>query len=263
MTYKVDLPLSVMASGKKKFLINLNAYRNAHYFTLNGAKISFKEEIYSQLMNLPSFGKVRLIYHLYPGSNRDLDVSNLCSIADKFFSDALVEAGKIEDDNYNFIPEISFKFIAVDKTNPRIEVLIEELEPMQIILGEDEINAAVEQYVRNQINIIEGQELSFDFKAARGDHGMTATVSIGAMKPANPTPAPTAPTKLQEPTSPTVPVTGTAPTQAAPASMTNGPTGNPSEPVKPPVTMNGPADTAEAKPVEETGTPGSIFNLKS
>ena len=253
--YLINLPLSVDISSKKKFLINLNAYRNEHYISLNKAKIVFKEVINTQIKNLPIFGKVRLHYYLFPKTNRELDVNNICSVADKFFCDALVEAGKITDDNYKYIPSSTFTFGHVDKENPRVEVYLEELEPMQIILGEEEINAAVEAYVRNQINIADGQQLSFDFKAARGDHAMTATVSIGGTKPVAATAPQTAPQKLSEPTSPTVPVTGTAPTQAAPATtLTNGPTGNPSTPVEQP----------KAEPVkEEPSASGSIFNLKS
>lgn len=248
--YKVDLPLSVWVSDKKKFLINLNAYRNEHYYSLNKAKVVFKEEIYSQLKNLPLFGKVRLHYILYPGSKRELDIMNICSVADKFFCDALVEAGKLPDDNYNYLTGITIKIGSIDKTNPRVEVYIEELDKMQITLEENEINEAIEQYVRGQISIKENQVLNFDFKAARGDHGMTATVSIQNGK--------ASPSALSA--SPVGAATGTptAPTQPIPPT----PTATPTAPTTTP-TPAAAATQIKAEPVKENPTPQGIVPVQA
>lgn len=70
---------------------------------------------------------------------------------------------------------------------------------MQITLNSEEISEAVESYVRSQINIADGQEIDIDFKAGRGDNGMTATLDIRPARPnkkkftrttAKPAPAP-------------------------------------------------------------------------
>lgn len=127
--YKIDLPIKVPVSKKRNFSLNMNTYRNAHYQTLNKAKVIFKEMISPFLGDLPCFNKVELTYILYPGTKHLQDISNICCVADKFFCDAMTETGKWEDDNYTVIGKVSYLFGSVDKENPRIEVYIKEVEP--------------------------------------------------------------------------------------------------------------------------------------
>lgn len=186
--YIVHLPLAVKPS-KKWFYVNLNQYRNYHPFLLNKAKVMYKEVIQRQLQKLPVFSKVRLTYTYYPRDKRESDLGNVCSVHDKFFSDALVEAGKLHDDNHKYIPEINFRRGVIDKQHPRVEVLIEEIgkmqqqpeteqDQMQITLDEHEIHDAIRSYVRGQINIAEGQQIEIDMKAGRAENGFTATLNI-------------------------------------------------------------------------------------
>jgi hypothetical protein len=49
---------------------------------------------------------------------------------------------------------------------------------MQVILSQDEIISALEQYVRNQISIKDGQTILIDLKAGRGENGFTANLDI-------------------------------------------------------------------------------------
>ena len=58
----INLPYSIPV-GKKdnKFYVNLNQYRNAHYHTLNSAKITFKELISDQVKQLPKFNIIKEI----------------------------------------------------------------------------------------------------------------------------------------------------------------------------------------------------------
>lgn len=127
MIYKVQSPLSVEITKKKRFTLNLNNYRNASYFLLNIAKKNYKQAVLPQLKQLPHFNKIKLTYVFYPNSRRRYDISNVCSIVDKFFSDALVESGHLDDDNYNYLPDVLYCFGSIDKDNPRVEILIEEL----------------------------------------------------------------------------------------------------------------------------------------
>ncbi|MGL5580959.1 MAG: hypothetical protein ACRDCE_08365 [Cetobacterium sp.] len=120
-------PTRVLKSAKQFFVLNLNQYRNTHYQSLNKAKVNFKELMKEQISTLPTFNRIRITYTIYPESKRLCDVSNISSIVDKFFSDALVELGKLPDDNYLYLPEVNYRFGAIDKTNPRVEILIEEL----------------------------------------------------------------------------------------------------------------------------------------
>ena len=105
----------------------MNQYRNAHYHTLNKAKQNFHDMVIPSLKSLPVLTKISLIYTLFPPSKRDLDVANICSIVDKFFSDTLVSSGRIIDDNFKVLPNITYRFGSIDKTNPRVEVTIEQL----------------------------------------------------------------------------------------------------------------------------------------
>lgn len=174
----IYLPLSVQVTKKKPFILNLNVYRNAHYQTLNKAKALFKEAIWNQLMDLPVMGRIKLTYTLYPGSAREVDVANVCSIQDKFFCDALVEAKKLPDDNYKFLPTTQFQFGEIDRKNPRVEVEIEEIDPMQVILNQADLDEAVQRYVRSQINISEDTEIAVTY-AGQVTKELSATLSFG------------------------------------------------------------------------------------
>lgn len=108
----------------KEMILNLNKYRNAHYFRLNNSKRSYKSIMKEQIEALPLFNKISLTYTVFLGSKREVDISNICSIVDKYFCDALVELGKLPGDNYKFIQEVSYKFGGIDKDNPRVEINI-------------------------------------------------------------------------------------------------------------------------------------------
>lgn len=127
--YLVRLPLHIDLPKKKskdeRFLLNLNVYRNAHFYKLNQAKELYENQVEELIKHLPEMEKINLTYVLYLGSNRSADVSNICSIVDKFFCDALVAAKKIEDDNYKVISSVSYQFGDIDKNDPRVEVWVQ------------------------------------------------------------------------------------------------------------------------------------------
>ena len=119
MTF-VTLPLEVYYSEKKKFILNLNNYRNAHYRVLSIAKKVYTENLVERIKDYSRFDDpVSLEYIYYAKSNRRLDVSNPCSIIDKFTCDALVKAEIIEDDSFKQIKKVSYVFGGVDKHNLR------------------------------------------------------------------------------------------------------------------------------------------------
>lgn len=96
--------------------------------TLNKAKVNFKLEMEEQIRALPIFKKVRLTYVMYPATKHLTDVGNVCSVVDKFFADALVELGKLPDDNYLYVPELAFRMGSIDREQPRVEIFIEEID---------------------------------------------------------------------------------------------------------------------------------------
>lgn len=130
---KIDLPLSVTLPRKKgngkKVMLNINEYRNAYWRILNDAKHMYVDVVRDALpidggkwLDDPPY---RFTYTLFPRDARRLDVSNACSIIDKFAADALVHLHVIEDDNYQIIPVTVYQFGEVDKARPRCELKIE------------------------------------------------------------------------------------------------------------------------------------------
>lgn len=49
---------------------------------------------------------------------------------------------------------------------------------MQITLNQEEIELALDNFVRSRISVSDGQDIVFDLKAGRGDNGFTATLEI-------------------------------------------------------------------------------------
>ncbi len=123
-------PLRVPKSKKKDFILNINQYRNAHWIVLNNSKVAFKDimdERYPDEYELFN-GKVKTIYTIFGGTNHKFDLPNVCSIVQKYFEDWLVSKGIIKDDNVSIVINCEYRFGGVDKTNPRAEITIENME---------------------------------------------------------------------------------------------------------------------------------------
>lgn len=116
--------LSLGKNKKETFSLNLNVYRNAHFYKLNAAKVKFKELVRPMIEQLPQLNCCGILYEVYAPTSREFDINNVCSVVDKFFCDALVELGKLPDDNYKHLTEITSRFGGIDKTNPRVDVTI-------------------------------------------------------------------------------------------------------------------------------------------
>ena len=127
----LNSPLRVMLPRKnmpdKSWILNLNNYRNAPHFLLNDTKKLYKAAMEEQINQLPRMEKVAVRFTMFPGTRHKTDTPNVCSIHDKYFMDALVTAGKLEDDHSEFYVETSYKPGHVDKDNPRVEIEIYEL----------------------------------------------------------------------------------------------------------------------------------------
>ena len=122
---KIVLPLEVYYSKNKKFILNLNNYRNAHYRILSNSKKIYTDNLIPELKELSRFTEpVTLTYTYYAKTKRRLDISNPCSIIDKFTCDALVKAGVLKDDSFEQVNKVVYKFGGFDKENPRCELLI-------------------------------------------------------------------------------------------------------------------------------------------
>lgn len=119
----ITCPLFVMV-GRKRVALNLGVYRNLHHQVNAKAKINFKQEVFNQVARLPKMGVIDIEYTLFVKDKRRMDVANVCSIVDKYFSDVLVMAGKIDDDDYDHVRKVSYAFGGIDRGNPRVEAKI-------------------------------------------------------------------------------------------------------------------------------------------
>lgn len=127
--WTIALPLGVQLSTNKWFPLNLNHYRNTHYRDLNKAKELFAQRVLPLVQDLPKLERVAIGYSLYIRDKRRVDLNNVISIVDKFFSDVLVEAGKLEDDHCRILSMTGSRFGGIDFDYPRVDATIQLIGP--------------------------------------------------------------------------------------------------------------------------------------
>ena len=111
-----------------KILVGMNWYRNAHYRNSNLVKQHYHKLIHSKVTQSQKLkDKYMVSYMLYP-SNANCDLMNVVSVIDKFLNDALQDSGIVVNDNIKFYKHMIATIKEIDKINPRIEIIIEELE---------------------------------------------------------------------------------------------------------------------------------------
>lgn len=132
---KIDCPLVVILPRKtkegKKFRINLNYTRNAHFQESNQAKKLFKELVKQILIDTKQdqikFTKpVDVTAKLYKQSRRRSDKHNFIAANTKFLYDALTELGVLIDDNDDYVKIEVLEETEVDKENPRVSYTFTE-----------------------------------------------------------------------------------------------------------------------------------------
>ncbi len=186
--------MRVRTSSKKKQALNLNVYRNLHHRSLHAQKKKFEELAKKLLRGIPPLGVITLHYDVCVETKRRLDIMNVGSIIDKYFSDSLTAHGIIRDDDYKNIPRVSFAFGGfVDKEH--VLVTITEIEPrstpMRVLLDDQDIQKALTTYV-HLLNIPNASGV----KITTADGELTAEVMFGPVPDENePTPDETAPKK--------------------------------------------------------------------
>lgn len=127
MKHTIICPLSVPISSRKRWILNINNYRNAHHQTLSKAKRMYAAMLSDQIRGLPWFKRAEVFFTLYPSGKRKTDLSNVCSIHDKFAMDAIVTGGKLDDDDMTIVVGSHYRPGAIDKNNPRVELEIVEV----------------------------------------------------------------------------------------------------------------------------------------
>lgn len=129
----ISLPIHITIWTKKgtskKYPLNFNRFRQLHIYEYGTLKEEWNKIVIPLVQSLPNFnGKVEITYTLFTGSSHKSDLMNWISVVDKFFQDTLVKAGKLPDDNYDFVPLIHAVWGEIDKGNPRVQV---EIKPFQ------------------------------------------------------------------------------------------------------------------------------------
>lgn len=110
-----------------KYYINLNKIKNLHYQTYNQVKSKYEEIAIKMLRGITMSTPIKLTFvHYYPDL-RQRDRANACCIHEKFFCDAMTEARCIPDDNDKYIIETVYRSGGLDKKNPRMEIIVEEV----------------------------------------------------------------------------------------------------------------------------------------
>lgn len=128
MTFSV--PLYVLIPRKtmepKKYIINLNYYRNWQGHQNNAIKIAYKEQLKDILEGVKFPHRITIEFKLWKGSSRRGDRANVLSVHEKFFCDALTEYGCIPDDNDDYIESQTYRTGGIDRENPRVDITITE-----------------------------------------------------------------------------------------------------------------------------------------
>ena len=188
-TFQFDLPMRIPINKRGEVeALNLNVYRNLHHYKHSALKKNFHKLMVPKLKHLPKMDKISLHYQVFPKTRGRLDTMNVGSIVDKFFSDVLVEAGVIPDDDYTHVVFNSFEIGPVCKDNPRVVVTITEInqskeeKPMRILLDENDIQQALSTYVEELgISGATGVELRIEHDQIIAEV-MTGPVTTGAVK---------------------------------------------------------------------------------
>lgn len=170
--------MRIKTSSKKQTALNLNIYRNLHHRSHHALKKKFEDLAKTLLKDTPPLGRIRLHYSVCPKTKRRLDIANVCSVIDKYFSDALTANGIIEDDDYTHLDFVSFGFGGLaDQEHVLVTITeIEERDPMKLSmtaeLSVEDVQAAIAAWVATET----GQETSPADVTVTPDG---ATVSIG------------------------------------------------------------------------------------
>lgn len=124
----ITMPLFVMLPRKtkpdRKYILNLNAYRNWKPIVSNLVKIAYCQVAAPKLKGLRFDEPIRLRFTLFTPTARRIDRANPLCIAEKFFCDAMVSAGVIDDDNDEYILSTTYQSGGKDAANPRVEIEI-------------------------------------------------------------------------------------------------------------------------------------------
>lgn len=123
--YTVYLPRKTVPDVKVRLNMNNSQLKNKHVY--NQAKKIFKQIMEPELQEIKLKPPVNIMYKVFKPSARRLDGSNVVDIVKKFFCDALVECGCMEDDSDDYILQEVRLETEMDRQHPRVEIIIVEV----------------------------------------------------------------------------------------------------------------------------------------
>ena len=111
---RLPIHLETGIKKKRKHYLNLNLYRNMPFHQNNSLKKELKRHVMPMLPTDTHYEQFELDYELFLPNLLKRDISNVLSIVDKFFADALVEAGVVPDDNYEHLKRVVYRYGGMD-----------------------------------------------------------------------------------------------------------------------------------------------------
>jgi len=119
MKIEIKIPVYLWIKYKtkpsKREYLNMNGYRNWHFYLSNQLKKDFKA-IVSPLLDFKADYINTMEYQLYWKDKRKRDKMNYYAVIDKYFMDSLVENGCLSDDNDNFVGDVLCKKPILDES---------------------------------------------------------------------------------------------------------------------------------------------------
>ena len=129
-TLPIYYEIEFKTKKNKKVLVGLNWFRNIHFHLKNKVKQHYHLLVKNQLEHFEEdkpLNQFKTHYKLFY-ANSNCDMTNISSLIEKFVLDGFKEFGLIKDDNVKFHISSKVEVVEQDKKNPRIEIIVEEIE---------------------------------------------------------------------------------------------------------------------------------------
>ena len=124
------LPLKLHKNKSKMQSLNFNRFIKDNFYVRKRLEKEFFKifkNICAELDCIYPEPPLQLTYTVFRQDHSKVDLSNICTVADKFSQDAMVKCGLIHDDNIKYIKDVRYQDGGVDKTHPRICLKISSL----------------------------------------------------------------------------------------------------------------------------------------
>jgi hypothetical protein len=103
MEYNAVIEYPTFTRKGKSVKLSQNIFKKMHWGPQAKCKKDYADLVEGFVDSLPEFNWIRPKYTLYFEGNRPKDLDNYWFPVHKFLMDAIVERGKIEDDNFKFV----------------------------------------------------------------------------------------------------------------------------------------------------------------